>query len=156
MRKPLPYFTIPQLESGQELTSNVTPGSMSRLYEKPKNYILEGDIFQVVLSQRLSRRTSADPFSVYRALRRVNPSPYMFFLNLGGDPPLHIIGSSPEVLVRLQDGKAEVRPIAGTRPRGATREEDHAAEGRIIGGPQRKGGARDAGGFGTQRPGAGV
>lgn len=138
VRKPLPYFTIPRLESGQQLTSNVTPTQYEQAVQKAKDYILEGDIFQVVLSQRLSRRTSADPFSVYRALRRVNPSPYMFFLDLGGDPPLHIIGSSPEVLVRLQDGKAEVRPIAGTRPRGATRDEDRQLKKELLADPKER------------------
>ncbi len=138
VRKPLPYFSIPRLESGQQLTSNITPTQYEQAVRKAKDYIVEGDIFQVVLSQRLSRRTSADPFSIYRALRRVNPSPYMFFLDMGGVPPLHIIGSSPEVLVRLQDDKAEVRPIAGTRPRGATREEDQALKEELLADPKER------------------
>ena len=138
VRRPLPYFSIPRLESSSELTSNVTPAQYEKAVDKAKSYILEGDIFQVVLSQRLSRRTSADPFSIYRALRRVNPSPYMFFLDLGGDPSLHIIGSSPEVLVRLQDDTAEVRPIAGTRPRGATREEDQRLKEDLLADPKER------------------
>jgi anthranilate synthase component 1 len=87
-----------------------------------KEYIAAGDIFQVVLSQRLSKRTPADPFAIYRALRMLNPSPYMFFLRLPGD--VHLIGSSPEMLTRLEDGRAEVRPIAGTRRRGLNPAED--------------------------------
>jgi anthranilate synthase component 1 len=138
VRRPLPYFTIPKLTSGAALTSNVTPEQYEQAVVKAKNYILEGDIFQVVLSQRLSSRTSADPFSIYRALRRVNPSPYMFYLDLGGDPALRIIGSSPEVLVRLQGDTAEVRPIAGTRPRGATREQDQQRKEELLADPKER------------------
>jgi anthranilate synthase component 1 len=97
--------------------------------EKAKAYIAAGEIFQVVLSQRLSRRTSAHPFSVYRALRMHNPSPYMVFMRFPGgisSPPLHIVSASPEMHVRLEDGEAELRPIAGTRWRGLTVEEDMA------------------------------
>jgi len=97
--------------------------------EKAKKYIVEGDIFQVVLSQRMAMRLDADPFSLYRMLRRVNPSPYLYYLNLDG---MHIIGSSPELLVRLENGVVETRPIAGTRRRGATPEEDAALEKELL------------------------
>jgi anthranilate synthase component 1 len=93
---------------------------------KAKEYIAAGDIFQVVLSQRFSAGITCDPFDVYRALRAVNPSPYLFYLDCGGK--FQIAGSSPEVLSKLQNGTVQVRPIAGTRPRGATPEEDVALE----------------------------
>ncbi len=93
--------------------------------QRSKEYIRAGDIFQVVLSQRLSVPFKARPVDVYRALRALNPSPYMYFLDVGD---LQVVGSSPEILVRLQDGEVTVRPIAGTRPRGATEEADLALE----------------------------
>jgi anthranilate synthase component 1 len=97
--------------------------------EKAKTFIVEGDIFQVVLSQRMAMRLSADPFSLYRMLRIVNPSPYLYYLNLDG---MHIIGSSPELLVRLENGVVETRPIAGTRRRGATLDEDAELEKELL------------------------
>ena len=103
--------------------------------EKCKEYILAGDIFQVVLSQRLSARTQAEPFNVYRALRVINPSPYMFYLHLGG---LRLVGSSPEVMVKSESGKVTVRPIAGTRPRGATDEEDAALAAELLADPKER------------------
>ncbi|MBI4384313.1 MAG: anthranilate synthase component I [Nitrospinae bacterium] len=90
-----------------------------------KRYILEGDAFQVVLSQRLKFKITQDPFTIYRALRMINPSPYMYFLKFGD---LQVVGSSPEVLVRLEEGRIEVRPIAGTRRRGKNEEEDRELE----------------------------
>ena len=99
--------------------------------ERAKEYIAAGDIFQVVLSQRFDVVPGVDPFAIYRALRIVNPSPYMYFLRLGLTPirgrkaePTHIVGSSPEMLVRVQGRRVEYRPIAGTRPRAASEEED--------------------------------
>jgi anthranilate synthase component 1 len=88
-----------------------------------KEYIAAGDAFQIVLSQRFSRQTSASPFTIYRALRALNPSPYMFFLRFNED--FCLIGASPEMMVRLEDGLAMVRPIAGTRPRGTNDQEDN-------------------------------
>jgi anthranilate synthase component 1 len=102
--------------------SSFSQPEYEQMVRTAKEYIAAGDIFQVVLSQRLSKRTPADPFAIYRALRMLNPSPYMFFLQLPSD--VHLIGSSPEMLTRLEDGRAEVRPIAGTRPRGANPTED--------------------------------
>jgi anthranilate synthase component 1 len=89
--------------------------------QKAKDYIAAGDIMQVVLSQRMSRPFNASPLSLYRALRSLNPSPYMFYYDFGG---FHVVGSSPEILVRLEGDTVTLRPIAGTRPRGLTREDD--------------------------------
>jgi anthranilate synthase component I len=97
------------------VTSNRTPAEFESMVCKAKEYIRAGDIFQVVLSQRLSRHVNAAPFTVYRALRSINPSPYMFFLDFEN---LHIIGASPELLVRVEDGEVTIHPIAGTRRRG--------------------------------------
>ena len=111
-----------------KLTSNFTRGEFERIVEQAKEHILAGDIFQVVLSQRLSGTTSAQPFDIYRALRQLNPSPYMVFIRFPGGlntPPLHVISGSPEMHVRLENGVAEVRPIAGTRPRGKNTVEDN-------------------------------
>lgn len=99
------------------------------LVVKAKRYITEGDIFQVVLSHRLTGRYHGDPFNVYRALRVLNPSPYLYFLDFEGE---EIIGSSPEVLVRVEDRRAEIYPIAGTRPRGKCDEEDRRLEAQLL------------------------
>lgn len=104
---------------------NTSPERYREIVERAKQYIYEGDIFQVVLSQRVDIPTEANPFSIYRALRMVNPSPYMFFLDFGDR---QIVGASPELLVRLEDGIVTNHPIAGTRPRGATTREDLALE----------------------------
>ena len=101
--------------------------------EKSKEYIRAGDVFQVVLSQRLSVPFNARPVDVYRALRALNPSPYMYFLDTG---EVQVVGSSPEILVRLQAGQVTVRPIAGTRPRGATAAEDLALEQDLLADPK--------------------
>ncbi len=98
-----------------------------------KDYILAGDAMQVVLSQRMSVALAARPLDVYRALRSLNPSPYMYFFDFGG---FQVVGASPEVLVRAQDGQAMVRPIAGTRPRGKTPEEDRALEAELRADPK--------------------
>ena len=118
-------FTLParkpkKIKAGGPV-SNTPKEKFLRAVEKAREYITAGDIFQVVLSQRFSVPLAAPPFSVYRALRSVNPSPYLFFLKMG---ELSLVGSSPEMLVRVEDGFAETRPIAGTRPRGRCEEED--------------------------------
>ena len=100
---------------------------------KAKEYIVAGDVMQVVLSQRLSIPYSATPLNLYRALRCLNPSPYMYYLNLGD---FHVVGSSPEILVRLEDDTVTVRPIAGTRPRGSTPEHDKALEEELLADPK--------------------
>jgi anthranilate synthase component 1 len=135
---PLPARVSPPGAAGDELVSNLSRTEYEEAVRQAKEYIAAGDIFQVVLSQRLSRRTQADPFSIYRALRRVNPSPYMFFLDLGGDPPTYLVGSSPEVLVRLQGRMAAVRPLAGTRPRGQTEQEDKDLEADLLADPKER------------------
>jgi anthranilate synthase component I len=101
--------------------SNVTQGKYEDMVRDAKEHIAAGDIFQVVLSQRFTRESNVEPFDVYRAVRRLNPSPYMFFFDFGlvDDEPLFIVGSSPEMFVRLEGRTASLRPIAGTRPRGA-------------------------------------
>jgi anthranilate synthase component 1 len=104
-----------------EITSNRTPIEFESMVCKAQEYIREGDIFQVVLSQRLSRHVNAAPFTIYRALRSINPSPYMFFLDL---QDIHIIGASPELLVRVEDGEVTIHPIAGTRRRGEDSQSD--------------------------------
>ncbi len=104
-----------------EPVSNLSESAYDGMVEKAKAYIHAGDIFQVVLSQRFEMRVSCEPFDIYRALRFVNPSPYMFFLRMDN---LHLIGASPEMLVRVARGRVEYGPIAGTRPRGMTPEED--------------------------------
>jgi anthranilate synthase component I len=134
---PAPLPPSPR-HTGSEMASNITQGQFEVMVRRAKEYIAAGDIFQVVLSQRLARPTPAAPFSIYRALRRLNPSPYMFFLDLGGDPPVHLIGSSPEVLVRMQGRMAEVRPIAGTRPRGKNEDEDRALEADLLTDPKER------------------
>ena len=98
--------------------------------QRAKDYIVEGDIMQVVLSQRMSKPFAASPLALYRAIRTLNPSPYMFFFNF---EDFHVVGASPEILVRLEDDKVTLRPIAGTRPRGATEEEDQALEKDLLG-----------------------
>ncbi len=98
-----------------------TPAQFAKMVAAAKEYIAAGDIFQVVLSQRFSTPFDLPPFDLYRALRRINPSPFLYFLDL---PGFAIIGSSPEILVRVRDGEITIRPIAGTRPRGRTSAED--------------------------------
>ncbi|MFN1833944.1 anthranilate synthase component I [Balneola sp. MJW-20] len=117
----------------QNLTSNLELDEFTGMVEKGKKYIYEGDIFQVVLSQRFETSMSGDPFMLYRALRMVNPSPYLFFLDFDD---FHIVGSSPEVLVRVQDRKVTVLPIAGTRPRGKDYEEDLRYEQDLLNDPK--------------------
>ena len=97
------------------------PAQFAAMVAKAKDYIAAGDIFQVVLSQRFSTPFDLPPFDLYRALRRINPSPFLYFLDL---PGFALIGSSPEILVRVRDGEITIRPIAGTRPRGKTSAED--------------------------------
>ncbi len=105
--------------------SNKTQADYEEMVRAAKEYIAAGDIFQVVLSQRFQRKTDAHPFAIYRALRMLNPSPYMFYFNFG-ELDFQVIGASPEMHVRLEDGTAHLRPIAGTRPRGTTDHEDAA------------------------------
>ena len=108
-----------------EVSSNFSPAEFEAIVSQAKEYIYAGDIIQAVLSQRLARPTYASPFAIYRALRSVNPSPYMYYLHLGD---FYIVGASPELLVRVEDGIVSNHPIAGTRPRGRDITEDLALE----------------------------
>jgi anthranilate synthase component 1 len=116
-------------------TSNMTREQFEDAVVKGKEYIKAGDIFQFVPSQRLRVQSTADPFDVYRALRIINPSPFMFYLK---SPACTLIGSSPEILCRVQDGKITSRPLAGTRQRGATPEEDKALEAELLADPKER------------------
>jgi anthranilate synthase component 1 len=122
-RPPGPIELKAEPASDPPFTSSSTRAEFEAGVERIREYIRAGDAFQVVLSQRLGMDLKASPFDLYRALRSLNPSPYLFFLEMDG---LTLVGSSPEVLVRLEDGVVTVRPIAGTRPRGRTSEEDCA------------------------------
>jgi len=116
-----------------KVTSNFSRAKFMAAVEKSKEYIRAGDIFQVAISQRFAAKTDADPFEIYRSLRVVNPSPYMYFLKLND---LAVVGSSPEMLVKVQGREALYRPIAGTRPRGADEKEDVALEAELAADPK--------------------
>ena len=116
-----------------QFTSPVSRKDYWAMVERAKAYIRAGDIFQVVPSHRFRAPFPHDPFALYRSLRRTNPSPFLFFLNY---PDFQLVGSSPEILVRLRDGKITIRPLAGTRRRGATPEEDAALEAELIADPK--------------------
>jgi len=137
--RPLP--AVPQrnwmAKKNGSTVSNKTQEQYERIVRQAKEYIAAGDIFQVVLSQRFSRQTDAHPFAIYRALRMLNPSPYMFYFDFG-DLDLQVIGASPEMHVRLEDGIASVRPIAGTRWRGANEAEDLELEEELINDPKER------------------
>ncbi|HEY1501456.1 MAG TPA: anthranilate synthase component I [Acidobacteriaceae bacterium] len=147
LARPLPKLSAKRPSGKLRLSSQTKKAAFLRAVERAKEYIAAGDIFQVVLSQRLDLEPGVDPFSVYRALRIVNPSPYMYFLRFGRKKPgaksgksgrsqkeetTHIVGSSPELLVRVEGRRIEYRPIAGTRPRGANETADLAAEREML------------------------
>lgn len=117
------------------ITSNMTPTDFTDKVKKAKDYIRAGDIFQVVLSQCFETPFSASPFSLYRSLRRENPSPFLFFLNFDSHA---LVGSSPEILVRVSSGEVTIRPIAGTRARGKTHPEDKALEQELLADPKER------------------
>jgi anthranilate synthase component 1 len=133
LREPLPLHTHAAATSAHEpcpeVRSNYTQPEFERMVEAAKEHIAAGDIIQVVLSQRFERQTGASPLTIYRALRMVNPSPYMFFLQFGD---LYLIGASPEMLVQVRERKVATHPIAGTRPRGRDREEDRRLERELL------------------------
>lgn len=137
LRQPLPALDKVSLTSNgvseSAFTSSFGQERYEQVVEAIKEYIVAGDVMQVVPSQRLSLPFSAEPINLYRALRCLNPSPYMYFLDLDG---FEIVGSSPEILTRLEGGEVTVRPIAGTRPRGATPEEDQALEQDLLADPK--------------------
>ncbi|MDW7773780.1 MAG: anthranilate synthase component I [Desulfobulbaceae bacterium] len=135
--RPFPPEHIARPAGGEnhEFTSNMNQPTFESMVERAKEYILAGDIIQVVLSQRFHTRTGLDPFLLYRSLRHINPSPYLFFLRLDD---IVLIGSSPEILVRLENGAIELRPIAGTRKRGRTGEEDRELEEELLADPKER------------------
>jgi anthranilate synthase component 1 len=116
-------------------SSNFEPAAFERAVEKCKEYIKAGDIFQVVLSQRLQTETQARPFDIYRTLRVVNPSPFLFYLKAG---PVCLVGSSPEIMARVEGDRVTIRPLAGTRRRGATEEEDERLAAELLADPKER------------------
>ena len=131
-----PSAEVPaNLPTGVPVESNMTKAEYFDVVARAKEYIAAGDVFQVVPSQRFRRPFALPPFSLYRALRRLNPSPYLYYLSL---PGFQIVGSSPEVLVRLRDNKVTIRPIAGTRWRGKTPEEDKALGEELLNDPKER------------------
>ncbi len=137
LRRPLPQSLTdpPGSVVAHEFTSNIEAAEFKEMVAKAQEYILAGDVIQVVLSQRFHSKTNLHPFTLYRALRHINPSPYLFYVRLGD---VIQIGSSPEILVRLEDGDVEVRPIAGTRKRGETEAEDLALEQELLADPKER------------------
>ncbi|MCB9989150.1 MAG: anthranilate synthase component I [Rhodospirillales bacterium] len=138
LRAPVPYEALDnetQITLPLDVKSNVTPQEFYGMVEKAKDYILAGDIFQAVIGQRFSCDFDLPSFDLYRALRRVNPSPFLFHLNFDD---FSLIGSSPEILVRVRGKKVTVRPIAGTRPRGKTPEEDKALAEDLLSDPKER------------------
>ena len=127
------YFQPPPIRKRGELTSNLTPKQFEKAVLAAQEYIRAGDILQVVLSQRFQTGVECPPLDIYRALRTINPSPYMFFLRFDD---LHLIGSSPEIMVQVVDDEVRVRPIAGTRPRGISRGEDKRMEEELLADPK--------------------
>ncbi len=139
IQQPLP--PAPKIEiTPSKVKSNHTQGTYEDMVRSAKENILAGDIFQVVLSQRFTRETNVEPFDVYRAVRRLNPSPYMFFFDFGivDGEPLYLCGSSPEMFVRLEGRTASLRPIAGTRPRGKDNAADDALAQELLADPKER------------------
>jgi anthranilate synthase component 1 len=137
LKEPVPaeLASPPPVGTPHTFTSNMERSTFENMVEQAKEYILAGDIIQVVLSQRFHTRTRLDPFFLYRSLRHINPSPYLFFLRLDD---IVLIGSSPEILVRLENKDIELRPIAGTRKRGATGQEDRELEEELLADPKER------------------
>jgi anthranilate synthase component I len=136
LERPLPHPAPPvMLPDPAAPSSNFAKADFLAAVERCKEYIFAGDAFQIVLSQRFSVPFALPPFALYRALRRINPAPFLFYLEFGG---FAVVGSSPEVLVRLRDGTVTIRPLAGTRRRGANYEEDQALEAELLGDPKER------------------
>lgn len=135
LKTPLPAPVSAPLAKKCSFKSGISRNDFEKAVEKSKEYVRAGDIFQVVLSQRFSAELTVDPLDIYRVLRTLNPSPYMFFLRL--DDTL-VVGASPEVMVRREGSRVELRPIAGTRPRGKTGEEDLAMEEEMLADPKER------------------
>jgi len=135
LQGPLPYTPENDTVSVSHLESNLRRQDFEKLVRKAKDHIVAGDVIQVVLSQRFSGDVVGNDFTLYRNLRSINPSPYMFYLNFG---ETKLIGSSPEILARLTNKRIELRPIAGTRPRGKTPEEDLDLERELMADPRER------------------
>jgi len=136
LREPLPAEELhAPVRAPMEVSRSMTREAFHEIVKRAKDYIEAGDVFQVVLSQLFRIPLQVDPFTIYRHLRVINPSPYLFFLRCEG--PV-LIGSSPEILVRLEDDRIDVRPIAGTRPRGRTPEEDRDLERELLADPKER------------------
>src|SRR5690606_11172027 len=137
LKRPLPYTAPMSMRvtggTEQQFHSHMGEARYKEAVDRIKHYTLAGDVMQVVPSQRLSIDFDAQPLNLYRALRSLNPSPYMYFLDMGDH---QVVGSSPEILARLEDGEVTVRPIAGTRRRGYTPEEDQALEQELVNDPK--------------------
>jgi anthranilate synthase component I len=136
LRRPLDVCCKPD-SNGEELPlcSTMSHAEFIRAVQRAQEYVRAGDVVQTVISQRLSTKTTADPFDIYRALRTINPSPYMYYLRLGD---FRVAGSSPELLVRLEEGRIDLRPIAGTRPRGRSEVEDLRLEQELLADPKER------------------
>jgi anthranilate synthase component I len=134
LRTPVQIPISSRLEPARAV-SEFSEDAFIEVVERAKRYIVDGDVMQVVLSQRTSQPFAASPLSLYRALRATNPSPYMYLMDFGG---FHVVGASPEILVRLENGQVTVRPIAGTRPRGDTRERDEALATELLADPKER------------------
>jgi anthranilate synthase component 1 len=139
LKAPVPPSAARKPKHG-ETGSNMTQPAFEAMVRTAKEFIAAGDIFQVVLSQRFTRETAAAPFDIYRAVRRLNPSPYMFFFDFGevDGGPLTLVGASPEIFVRLEERKASLRPIAGTRPRSADPAADEALAVELLADPKER------------------
>ena len=135
LEKPLPNERRAKRTAPLRVRSNMTKSQFTGAVQKAKEYILAGDAFQIVVSQRFEARTNANPFEIYRALRVVNPSPYLYFLRLGD---LSVVGSSPEMLVKVQGRSASYRPLAGTRRRGRNEKEDEKLEAELLADPKER------------------
>jgi anthranilate synthase component 1 len=136
LARPLPQGEFPARLTPQPAPqANMTRENFLQIVHRAKEYIAAGDVFQVVPSQRFSAPFTLPPFALYRALRRINPAPFLFFLDFGG---FCVVGSSPEILVRLRAGTITIRPLAGTRPRGATPDEDARLEAELLADPKER------------------
>ena len=133
--QPVPKSQAAPASERPPLTSNLSQERFEAMVQQGKEYIAAGDVIQVVLSQCFQTPRRHDPFDLYRALRSINPSPYMFYLDQGD---LQLVGASPEILVRLEEGRITYRPIAGTRPRGATEAEDQELEADLLADPKER------------------
>ncbi|MEO1206230.1 MAG: anthranilate synthase component I [Pseudomonadota bacterium] len=137
LQRPLPQGALPKAEPmvAPDAVSNTSEARYLEMVAKAQDYIVAGDIFQVVLAQRFTSDFTLPPFALYRSLRRLNPSPFLFHLDFGD---FALVGSSPEILVRAVDGEVTIRPIAGTRKRGATAQEDDALQAELLADPKER------------------